>query len=259
MITQPNARLGMFESKILVSLQSITDDVLIQRCTSEGNSILSTLFVKSMSPGATLEVLYYDTGVGEEDGEEYFLAEHTTPDALGSDRILVTRMHNKPVLKATVTGTVEFGVYITVVASFASDIDSTLVSNEQIVDLAVDKALQVSVYDPVAGKFYFTQGTLGVQNVSISDQKGTQTWYADDVDTTSVAIPAVASGDLIAAEVRCTKANAAGVSLYYSIDNVVFHTLSRGECSSFKCRNTDQIFVKGSTTGVLYEVKLSYT
>ena len=82
----------------------------------KGDGILSTLFVKSIDPGATLEVNYYDTTLGEMDGERIELVSHTTITDSAvlplSDQVCIPKFHWSPLVEAIVTGgNVEFGIY----------------------------------------------------------------------------------------------------------------------------------------------------
>lgn len=136
-----------------------------QRLLTEGNSLLSSLFVEQIDLGATVQVNYYDYGVGTEVGERYNLASHNIVNASATspDRLLVTKLHNKPVIEIIVTGgNARLGVYLTVVASFASDLDSALKKDGQIADLLNDKGIPVVTYDPVTGKFYMLRSDGGV-------------------------------------------------------------------------------------------------
>jgi hypothetical protein len=75
-------------------------------------------------------------------------------------------MHNKPRLEIIVTGApVELGVYITVVATFASDLDASLKFDGQTAFLLKDKGLVTMCYDEDSGKFNFLRckdGALAV-------------------------------------------------------------------------------------------------
>ena len=162
-------RLGLYESKILIPLVSRGPGVYIQKMFTEGNSILSTLFVESLDVGASVYAEYFDFGVGGEVGEAVFLQAHDiVTTAVTSDRQLVTKMHNKPYIRLTVAGgNVVFGVYITVVVSQASDIDSALKKDNQIVSLPNDKGIPIVIYDTDSGRWHFAQGDNGVQDVHV--------------------------------------------------------------------------------------------
>lgn len=134
-----------------------------------GNSLLSTLFVRSITSGS-VTVNYFDyTTSGGDTTERYDLQGHTTPTpGILPDRILVTQLHNKAVAEIILTGTAEIGVYGTIVDFSASDIDSALVKEEQIANLLLDKGLISAYYNPSDGKYYFGRidddGNICVKN-----------------------------------------------------------------------------------------------
>jgi hypothetical protein len=166
-------RLTLFESRALIPIQTFTPEVYTKRMLSEGNSLLSSLFIVAMDPGASVKASYWDTGVGSDAGERYELGGHpllTSPTAPSDDRQLITKLHNKPNLELIVTGgNVTLGVYITVVQSFASDLDSALKRDEQIVDLNRDKGIPIVTYDDAAGQFFFLKSINGNLPIAIAE------------------------------------------------------------------------------------------
>ncbi len=154
-----------------------------------GNSLLSTVFVKSMSPGSSLQVNYWDSGVAPQEGERFDLNAHTliaAGDEPISNRIIVTRFHDKPVVEAIVSGgSVEFGVFISVVADFPVE---GSVLDGQTANLGADKGSPVALYDPSDGKFYLWRSSEGVAQVEVL---GTVTTTPDVVSSavnTSVSL-----------------------------------------------------------------------
>lgn len=148
-----------------------TDKILLK---ISGNSILSSVFIKSISVGATLDVKYYQTtGATEDDGEKQALNSHAqfTPADNGiTNTILVTRVHNKPFLEVTVTGgTAEYAIYATVLSEAASDIDSALKKDGQVADLSDDKGLPIMCYDETDNEYHFIRCEDGVIPVSQSE------------------------------------------------------------------------------------------
>jgi hypothetical protein len=118
----------------------------------QGNSILSSVYIKSIDPGATLQVKYFDVTTGTVAGGERFdLEEHRTftdADAGLTNRVTITRIHNKPHCEVIVSGgNVEFGIYITVVASFASDLDAALVLDGEAYRDEATKGIPLACYD----------------------------------------------------------------------------------------------------------------
>jgi hypothetical protein len=172
-LSQSITKLGLFETLPIVPLQTFNPGTYTQKLLTEGNSLLSSLFVKTMDVGATVQVNYYDYGVGADDGERFNLTSHTlitSPTVPSPDRILVTRLHNKPVIEVVVSnGNAELGVYLTVVASFASDLDSALVKDAQDANLLVNKGIPIVTYDSNAGKFYILRSDAGVIPVAFSE------------------------------------------------------------------------------------------
>ena len=162
-------RLGQFESKSIVALETRPVGVYIQKMAVAGNSILSTVFVESLGAGGSVLVEYFDYGVGSDAGEIVTLNSHVpVSTAVTSDRILVTNFHDKPYIKMTVTGaSVRFGIYASVVLSTASDIDNALKKDGETVILASDKGIPQVIYDTVAGEWKFAIGEAGVQDVNI--------------------------------------------------------------------------------------------
>jgi hypothetical protein len=76
-------------------------------------------------------------------------------------------MHDKPRIEIIVTGgNVRMGVYVTVVATFASDLDANLKLHAQDADIAKDKGLVVSGYDATLDKFFFLPIDNGALKVS---------------------------------------------------------------------------------------------
>jgi hypothetical protein len=143
----------------------------------QGNSILSSLFIKSLDPGASVTINYFDNTTGDLFGERYDLESHGTQTVAGStDRITVTRIHNKPICEAIVAGgNAEFGVYITVVSSFASELDRALVNEGQLA-VPSNQGIPVVCYDESTNKFFFLRCTDG--KISVSDVLGSPGVFA---------------------------------------------------------------------------------
>jgi len=132
-----------------------------------GNSLLSSVFVKSISAGATLKVNYWDTTTGtEQSPERYDLTSHdliTDTDAGTTFRITVPRIHFKPQIEAIVTGgTVEFGIHVTVVQTFVSDIDNALIRDGDTFVSTTNKAIPIACLDETTGELYFVRCTNGL-------------------------------------------------------------------------------------------------
>jgi len=164
-------RLAEYESIDLLPLDTRAAGVYELETLIEGNSVLSTVFISSADPGATVKVSYYDTTTGDQEGEIYPLNEHpllsSGPDV---SRITVTRIHNKPRMRAEVNGgSVRFSVYLTVVSSFASDLDAALHLNGELVELSRDKGLPIVTWDETANTWNFLKSTGGRIQVDVPD------------------------------------------------------------------------------------------
>lgn len=180
--------------KELLKLQNFQTYALYERAVTaiseirqplliEGNSILSSVFVHAMDPGASLTIRYFETTTGDVTNERSELAEHLviTPGMLDStygltSKITVTTIHNKPNLEIFVTGgNVDFGIYATVVSSFAVNLDGSLVYDNQLADLTKNKAIVVAGLDE-NGRFQMLQlsnGKLVVDANIVSTGAGT--------------------------------------------------------------------------------------
>jgi hypothetical protein len=167
--TQTTVFLGEYETKTLLEVESRAAGTTFVKMMLRGNSLLSSVFVKSITAGATLAVNYFDTTTGDEATPERFnLNSHAliTDTAAGTTfRILVPRIHNKPQLEVIVTGgTVEFGVYATLVGDFPL---SGNIIDGQLANLLADGGIPISVYDPGDGKFYLLRGASGFIGVDV--------------------------------------------------------------------------------------------
>lgn len=162
-------RLGQFDSKAIIPLGSVGPGIYLQKLAIVGNSLLSTVYIQSIDPGTSVHVEYFDYGVGADAGEIHNLNSHEVFTVAGtSDRILVSNIHDKPTVKATVSGgNATFGVYATVVLSSASDVDSALHKEDEPVILSADKGIPTMIYDVDAGVWKFNRGTDGIQDVHI--------------------------------------------------------------------------------------------
>jgi hypothetical protein len=160
MALPPVVHLNEFASGEFFELETRGAGTYEQVGEIRGNSILSSIFIESIDPGATLKINYYDSTTGGDIGERFDLVGHPLIDdtvpVLTTLRILVTRIHHRVVAEAIVTGgNIKFSLYATVVSSTASDLDQSLVYNEQIANLLTDKGLVAAGYDEGTGKFYF--------------------------------------------------------------------------------------------------------
>lgn len=186
-LNEPISPLALYQTKAIVPLQTFGPGVYTQKLLSQGNSILSSLFVSAIDAGTTVDVTYFDYGLGSAFGEKYYHSPHTqisAPTIPAPDRILITKIHDKPVCQITVTGgSANLGVYITVVASFASDLDSALIKDTQVANLISDKGIPVITYDQNQNKFFILRSENGYLPISISEA-GTGDYLSATTQTT---------------------------------------------------------------------------
>jgi len=139
----------------------------------EGNSLLSTVYVKSIS--GTVLVNYHESTTGRDFGERKEIANHpviSAENTLNPSRITVTPFHNSPQVEVIVTGTAEFSVYGTVVNSFATDLDAALVFDGSTFVIDDNKAIPIACYDQDSGKLFFLRcknGALVTDPINAGD------------------------------------------------------------------------------------------
>jgi len=161
--TPTSVFLGEFETKALLDLEVRPAGTYIVKMMVRCNSLLSSVFIKAAG-GGTVKVNYFDTTTGDTNSSERFdLDSHVLQSASGvTDRILVSRIHNKPHLEVIVTGgPVEFGVYVTAVTSSASDLDTNLVFDAEAFFTSQNKGLPAVTLDDSENKLYFLRSNQG--------------------------------------------------------------------------------------------------
>lgn len=182
--------LGQFDTDTLLARESRAAGTYTQKTRVVGNSILSSLFIESIDPGATLKINYYDVTTGDAAGERYDLEGHdlvtdTTPP-LTTFRILVTKIHNNVRAEAIVTGgNVKFGVMATTVSSSASDIDAALIRDGDTFLPTESRAMPAAVLDRTSNKVFFLTGRNGL--LGVTSDVGAP-WFADS-DPSAVTTP----------------------------------------------------------------------
>jgi len=169
--------LNSFQTQTLFLLEERGPGVYTQEMLIEGNSLLSSVYVESADPGATVEVKYYDFTTGLKTVERFDLNDPhpviSDAEAPITDRRLVSKIHNKPIIEVTVlNGNVKFGVYVTVVLSFATDLDAALQLDGETANLSTDKGMPFMCYDEATGKFHFIRCDGGTLPVSIAGEVG---------------------------------------------------------------------------------------
>jgi hypothetical protein len=189
-IIRDHIRIGLYETRPVLPIQSLAAGTYVIPLFTEGNSLLSSVYVRSVS--GSVKVNYYDFGPGNNDlpGERYDLNGHaliTTSDI--TDRILITKLHNKPHIEIIVTGTAELGIYLTVISQFASDLDNSLKLHATIADLLQNRGLPAMGYDPGDGKLYFLPLSNGAVKITgtVSAIAGGKTNPKNSIKTLAVA------------------------------------------------------------------------
>lgn len=184
-MAEPILRLGLYESRDVIPLGTRPAATYEQKIFVEGNSLLATVYLHSADPGTTVSVSWYDYGVGASEGEEMLLVEHLTLSAADTfSKILITKHHNKPLVRAVVTGgNARFGLYVTVVVSQANDIDAALKLEGQPANFVTDKGIPIAVLDRSDNTWHFLTGEDGVIPVAASES-GDPLELSGDVDVT---------------------------------------------------------------------------
>lgn len=169
MSAQRLTRLNLYESLPIVPIQEFEPGEQTIQVHSYGNSLLATLWVKEVSPGAVIKVKWYDIGPGSGDfpGERIYVAAHadiSTNDT--SDRRLIPGIHNKCFVEIIVTGgNVTAGVYATAVTSFPQ---YSPFRDEQDVNYASDTGNPIVLLDRELNKWFLATGSEGIQNVNVT-------------------------------------------------------------------------------------------
>lgn len=125
----PLAQINEFQTIALFELSSRGPGTYRIPLQVKGNSILSSLLVTAVDVGTTVKINYYQTTSGSSVNERSELLGHKIKAVASeeADTIIVARMHFKPVIEAIVEGgNATFGVMVTMVSAFASDIESSL-------------------------------------------------------------------------------------------------------------------------------------
>jgi hypothetical protein len=165
--TQTTVFLGEFETKSVIDLGLLAPGTYYYKLMVRCNSLLSSVFLQACPGGATVKANYFDTTTGDElTPERYELTGHDLlgpADAGSTNRILVTKIHNKPQLEIIVTGSaVNVGVYVTAVSTTASDLDAALIRDGDTWLPTVSKAIPVACLDEDTGELNFLRCPLKV-------------------------------------------------------------------------------------------------
>lgn len=164
-----------YDSDAVLPLAERSPGVYEQELMIQGNSILATVFVDGSDPGATVHVEWWDATTGKALGESFILGDHGTLTSGEISRKTITRIHNKPTFRAVVAGgNVRFSIYVTVVSSFASDLDSSLQAEGEAVSVYGDKGIPIAAYEEESGVWKFLRVINGRLQVDVPDVLVTQ-------------------------------------------------------------------------------------
>lgn len=158
-------RLGLYDTMALIPVSAFSAGSYLFPTSTYSNSLLSTIWVKQIDPGAVITSRWYDIGPGSGNfpGEKIYISAHKTISTSDtSDRRLVPAIHNKAFLEIEITGgSATFGVYITAVSSFPQDAPYR---DGQEVLFSTDAANGLAILDPSDDKWHFLRGPQGALN-----------------------------------------------------------------------------------------------
>jgi hypothetical protein len=123
-----------------------------------GNSLLSSVLVTDVGAAGTVKVNYFQTTAANEQIERTNLTGHPliSTASTSARQTLVTKIHSKIFAEIIISGNdVVVGLLVTIVSSFASDLDAALKLDQQDVDLGVDRGMPLAVYDVTNEKWVF--------------------------------------------------------------------------------------------------------
>lgn len=171
----PLQQLKEFDTLAILPINTYAPETYLVPIRTFGNSILSSVYVRSMDVGSSVLCRYFDTTTGETINERYDLDTHPiiTPSDLipiygYTHRLTVTKIHDKPMLEVVVTGgNVQFGIYASLVSSFATDMDSALKLEDQSVNFIRDKGIPIAVLDEASQEWNFLRSTNGRLQVDV--------------------------------------------------------------------------------------------
>jgi len=151
-------KLKTFDTQNLLLLESRAAGTYIIETHVQGNSLLSTLYVKSIDGGTTVKANYYEETLGSEFGERKELPGHPVQSLASTNpnKVTVTPFHKSPILEVVVTGgNAEFSIRVTAVNSFATDLDAALILDGDSFESDADKAIPIACLDEASGELFF--------------------------------------------------------------------------------------------------------
>lgn len=190
----------MYESVLLLPLESRGPGVYAVKLNTHGNALISSLYVASGT--GKVDIKYYDAVFNPND--QYDLNSHSQKDATvdsgETERIVVSLFHDNTIVEATVTdGPVTFGVYATLIShqSTASVFENAPAANQGATPVLAGKnTLGNLVYLPIESGAVKVTGTLtsGASGTSKSNSAKNETGSLTFVDL--AAIPSVSVGKI---------------------------------------------------------------
>lgn len=182
-VNLPLVQVKEFETQTLFPLREVGPGTYYVPLQIEGNSILSSLLVTAVSPDASISVNYFQTTTGDESFERSPLVNHVTKTSgsAQADTIIVARVHLKPVCEIIISGgTVTFGLMVTMVSAFASDIESSLFKDGYMV-MGTERGIPLMTIDDVSGQMKFMRSKAGT--LIVSDEKQGSPVHLTHADT----------------------------------------------------------------------------
>lgn len=124
-----------------------------------GNSLLSSILVLSVEPGASVRVNYFQTTSADEASERTEIVSHDNISTASPQarQLLVTRIHSKVFAEVIVTGgEVQVGILGSVVSTFATDLEAALKADAQaLAPTGSDRGMPIMVVDRANDQFRF--------------------------------------------------------------------------------------------------------
>lgn len=243
-------RLGLYEGLVVLPIQTRTAGVYrVNLGAPAGNSLLSTIYVKSIGFGSSVSVKYYDSGPGDgvDPGELIDLGGHSLlSSSAQSERVIITRISNKPFIEYTVVGSVEFGLHITVVADFPNEAPFL---DADAADLTRDKGQPIVVLDDSDGKFYIARGSKGVLSTA---QQNFTTGLTRAVATTAW----VEYQSLVGAMVEVDVDNAGNRRLWVALNNsgANYTVLAPGDNIEVDLLPASSVWIRSASNTVTYSI-----
>lgn len=157
--------LKQFESKDFLPLSTRSANIYEQKISIVGNSLLSTVYVESLSAGCSILVEYIDTTTSNAFGSEILLQKHSFLTTPGTHQITVTGFNDKPFIRAyVINGVARFSIYGTVKGM--GETDANMTRHNALAVIENHKGLLISGYDSEEQRFRFLPMTNDAVKVS---------------------------------------------------------------------------------------------